>query len=114
MNKYMEKVLKRKMTLVETFLKEFCKVNGIAENELKDRLRIASYPTENSVLVVNADDVRDIKFGVKTSLKTENGKFFPSFEVCGEFLERKDEYPETAKLLENGGDTGNTATAPEK
>lgn len=107
--------LVQQKALVETFLFEFCKVNGIKEKELRHHLQVASCMEDNSLMAVNADDVRDVKFGVKLMVKTENGKFSAEFIPFGEYLDHTDMYPETTKLIEemkNGGNTrGNTAVA---
>lgn len=98
-------ILKRRVKLVETYLLEFCEVNGVQESEIKNHLAVASCVPDNSILVINSDDQRDIKFGVKLGV-TKDGS---SFEVFGEFLEHKDKFPKTVKLIEeNGGSTGNT------
>lgn len=97
-------ILKKQVKLVETYLLEFCEVNGIKENELKNHLVVASCVPDKSIMAINADDQRDVKFGAKL-----NGV---SIEVFGEFLECKDKFPKTAKLVEeNGGSTGDTAVA---
>lgn len=111
----MESFIKQQTNVLESFLNEFCKVNGIEETELKNHLSVASCPPDNSIMAVSADDPRDIKFGVKMNIKHEDGGFFPVFEVFGEYLECKDSYPETTALIDSikyGGDTGNTETAP--
>ena len=87
-----EKSIKEVTKLVETFLLEFCEVNGISENELKNHLVVRTSPADLSILVINVDDERDVKFGVKL-----NGS---SFEIFGEFLNCKDKFPKTAKLIE--------------
>lgn len=85
-------ILKRQVQFVETYLLEFCEVNGIKENELKNHLIVISCVPDKSIMVVNVDDQRDVKFGAKL-----NGV---SIEVFGEFLEHKDKFPKTAKLVE--------------
>lgn len=101
-------ILKKQIEFVETYLLEFCEVNGVQESELKNRLSVASCVPDNSIMVINSDDQRDIKFGVKLGV-TKDGS---SFEVFGEFLEHKDKFPKTAKLIEqNGGSAGNTMVA---
>lgn len=97
-------ILKKQVKLVETYLLEFCEVNGIKENELKNHLVVASCVPGNSIMVINLDDKRDIKFGVNWGAS--------SFEVFGEFLEHKDKFPKTIKLIEeNGGSTRNITLA---
>lgn len=96
-------ILKRQVKLVETYLLEFCEVNGIPESELKSHLVVASCVPDNFIMAIDADDQRDVKFGVKVSAG--------SFGIFGEFLDYKDKFPKTLKLIEeNGGNTGNTAT----
>lgn len=99
------------LAVLREFLTEFCCVNGIEEKELKTYLKVASCPSDNSIVVVNADDIRDIKFGVKLDIETKEGIFLPTYSYFGEFLDLKDKYPKTTKLLEdinNGGRTGDT------
>lgn len=106
-------VLKKQTSLIETFLFEFCKVNGIEENELSKHLQIAVCTGDKSVMAVNTDDIRDVKFGVKVNLESDKIKF----EVFGEYLEHKDKYPKTTKfaeVIENGGLAGNTEAASGK
>lgn len=93
-------ILKRQVNLVETYLLEFCEVNGIQESELKNHLLVASCVPDNSIMAINADDQRDVKFGVKLNVD--------SFEIFGEFLDCKDRFPKTLKLIEeNGTETRN-------
>lgn len=89
-------VLKKQTSLIETFLFEFCEVNGIEENELSKHLQIAVCTGDKSVMAVNTDDIRDVKFGVKVNLEPDKIKF----EVFGEYLDHKDKYPKTAKFAE--------------
>ena len=106
--------IKQQTAILESFLNEFCKVNGIKETELKNYLSVASCPPDDSVMVVNADDTRDIKFGIKMSITTKDGSFFLAFEVFGEYTDCKDSYPETTAFInsiKNGGDSGNTTVA---
>lgn len=106
---FMESFIKQQTAILESFLNEFCKVNGIKETELKNHLSVASCPPDHSIMAVNVDDTRDIKFGVKTNIKTKDGSFFPVFEVFGEYTDCKDNYPETTALItsiKNGGNSG--------
>ena len=93
--KIQDDILKKQMAFVETFLNEFCEVKGIKEAELKEHLQIATCVPDNSVMVVNVDDIRDVKFGVKLVAETDNIEF----EVFGEYLDQKDEYPKLWNLL---------------
>lgn len=95
-------ILKKQVKFVETYLLEFCEVNGVQESELKNHLVVASCVPDSSIMAINADDQRDVKFGVKSNTD--------SFEIFGEFLDCKDKFPKTLKLIEeNGGNTGDTA-----
>lgn len=98
--KISDNILRRRIKLVETYLLEFCEVNGVQESELKNHLVVASCMPDNCILVINSDDQRDVKFGVKLGA-TKDGI---SFEVFGEFLEHKDKFPKTAKLIEENGE----------
>lgn len=96
-------ILKKQVNLVETYLLEFCEVNGVQESELKNHLVVASCVPDNFIMAINADDQRDVKFGVKLNVD--------SFEIFGEFLDCKGKFPKTLKLIEeNGGNTGDIAT----
>ena len=110
------KMVKKQIKLVETYLLEFCEVNGIDERDIKDYLVVGVCPPDNMVAAVNVDDNRDVKFG--TRIKAFHGENpFDSMcqstiEVFGEYLEYKDKYPKTTKLIEsmgieNGRDAGN-------
>lgn len=108
-----EKIIEEQTNLIGVFLNEFCKVNDIKESELKNNLKVVSYPTDLSIMVVNVDDIRDVKFGVKGRVKTEKGSFLTYFDLFGEYLDYQDKYPETTKFiehLENEGNTGDTNT----
>ena len=96
------KEIDRQMLLVETFLMEFCKVKNVNEIDLGSHLRLRTFPMDNTIVVVG-DDGREI-FGVRTSIHTEDGAFTSTFEVFGEYLKRKQEYPETTRLIEDGGE----------
>lgn len=94
-------------TIVETFLEEFCAVMGVKKRSLRRLLHIVTCPSDNSILVVNSDDERDVKFGVKPIITTEENEFSIKFTVFGEYLTRKEDYPKTTKcIIENGGITG--------
>lgn len=93
-----DSIIKRQVKLVETFLFEFCEVNGIKESDLKNHLLIESCIPDNSIMVIDKDDQRDIKFGVRVNV---------SLEIFGEFLEHKDKFLKTAKMIEENGQTVN-------
>lgn len=96
------KALKVQMSLMETYLLEFCKVREIQESELKKYLTVLSCASDNSVMAINVDDQRDVKFGVRVNT-------FGVLEIFGEFLDEKEFFPKTVKLLnENGGIAGDT------
>lgn len=109
------KMLKKQIKLVETYLLEFCEVNGIEERDIKNYLVVGSCPPDNVIAAVNVDDNRDIKFGTRIKIVNGENPFDsmcqPMLEVFGEYLECKDKYPKTTKLIEsmgieNGRDTG--------
>lgn len=84
----MEKI--EKMTeLVGCFLLEFCKVEGVSEENLKNSVNVVSSPEDSSILVVNVDDNRDVKFGVTLG---------DNIETFGEYTEKKDIYQETSTM----------------
>lgn len=100
-----DNVIKEQLKLVETYLLEFCEVNGIPESELKNHLVVARYLSDNSVMAVNVDDQRDVKFGTRIKVLHEEKEPFDiefTFEigVFGEFLEHKDKFPKTLKRIE--------------
>ena len=90
--------LKRQVDIMKTYLYEFCEVNGIEESELKNYLTIVSCPSDFSIMAINVNDDRDIKFGIKSDMESENGTLF------GEFLLTKDKFPKTMNAYENGRD----------
>lgn len=105
-----DNVIKEQLKLVETYLLEFCEVNGIPESELKNHLVVTRYLSDNSVMAVNVDDQRDVKFGTRIKVfHEEKEPFDVKFEigVFGEFLEHKDKFPKTLKRIEENG--GNIA-----
>lgn len=99
------KIFEKQTALVETFLNEFCGVNELKEVDLKEHVQIVSCPSDNTLLVVNADDERDIKFGVRSNISISEANFLVNFEVFGEYLSHKEDYPQTTKLLDYGGTT---------
>ena len=108
-----DNVIKEQLKLVETYLLEFCEVNGIPESELKNHLVVARYLSDNSVMAVNVDDQRDVKFGTRIKVLHEEKEPFDieftfEIEIFGEFLEHKDKFPKTLKRIEENG--GNIAT----
>ena len=103
------KVIEQQISFVETFLGEFCKVNGIGANDLKRAIRVKAFPTDSTITVVDAENENDVKFGVKSHIAISEGKFMVNFEVFGEFIEHKDLYPNTTKQLSDGGNTGNSS-----
>lgn len=107
-----DNVIKEQLKLVETYLLEFCEVNGIPESELKNHLVVARYLSDNSVMAVNVDDQRDVKFGTRIKVLHEEKESFDieftfEIEIFGEFLEHKDKFPKTLKRIEENG--GNIA-----
>lgn len=100
-------VIDQQLSFVETFLREFCKVHNFGENELRQKIQVLTYPPEGTILVVDAENNKNVKFGITSHLKTSEKKFLVNFEVFGEFIHQKENYPETLKAL-NDGDTGNT------
>lgn len=89
--------VKEQVKLVETYLLEFCEVKEVRERELKNHLAVVSCVQDSSIMVINADDERDVKFGIKLHVG--------SFEIFGEFLDHKDSFPKTLKLIkENKGE----------
>lgn len=112
----MDKV-KIKTDLVESYLTELCKVNDIEESELQNYVQVKACIEDEAILVINADDDRDVKFGVTTK--------GDSLQIFGEITDREEEFQETVKLSElcaemlersnstkDGGVTGNTGIAP--
>lgn len=89
--------LRKQILLMETFLFEFCEVNGIVEEDLYKHLQVAVCTGDKSVMAVNADDIRDIKFCVKVDAVNEKGNLITKFDAYGEKL---DKYPKTFKLIE--------------
>lgn len=75
--------------LVGCFLLEFCNVNNITEDSLKDYVNVVSSPEDSSILVVNVDDKRDVKFGVTLGDK---------IETFGEYTKNKELYTETSSM----------------
>lgn len=90
-----EKSIREATKLVETFLLEFCEVNGISENELKNHLAVRTSPADLSILVINADDERDVKFGVK--IITDEGN--ETYDIFGEYTDMRENYPKTTKTI---------------
>ena len=104
------RVIEQQISFVEVFLGEFCKINAIGEDALKKTVKVKALPTDGTIMVVNADNEDDVKFGVKAHLGTSDGKFMVNFEVFGEFIHHKEMYPETTKQLSDGGNTGDSST----
>ena len=103
-----DSAIKKGINIVGNYLFEFCEVNDVQESELKNHLSVVSCVSDNSILVINSGDQKDIKFGIRLGETKNEG----SFDVFGEFLERKDNFPKTVKLIErNGGSTGNATVA---
>lgn len=90
-----EKSIKEVTKFVETFLFEFCEVNGISENELKNHLVVRTSPADLSILVINVDDERDVKFGVKITYDEEN----ETYDIFGEYTDMRESYPKTTKAI---------------
>lgn len=107
-----DNVIKEQLKLVETYLLEFCEVNGIPESELENHLVVARCLSDYSVMAVNVDDQRDVKFGTRIKVLHEEKESFDieftfEIEIFGEFLEHKDKFPKTLKRIEENG--GNIA-----
>lgn len=102
------KVINQQISFVEAFLREFCEVNNFSATDLRKAIQVKAFPTDSTIMVVSADNEEDVKFGVKSHLSTSEGKFLVNFEVFGEFIHQKDLYPNTTKLLSDGGNTRDT------
>ena len=90
-----EKIIRKATKFVETFLLEFCEVNGISENELKNHLLVRTSPADLSILVINVDDERDVKFGVRIPYDEEND----AYDIFGEYTGMRESYPKTTKTI---------------
>ena len=89
MNEDEMKKLEEMTELVGCYLMEFCDVNKISEESLKDHVNVVSSPEDSSILVVNVDDKRDVKFGVSLSEK---------IKTFGEYSDQKNIYTKTALM----------------
>lgn len=95
-------IAKKETKLLETYLLEYCEVNGVKETDLKELLAVGVFPQDNSTVVFNVNDKRDVKIGVKyySEYSPTRKAIVQGFTVSGEFMEEKDKYPKTAKYLE--------------
>lgn len=95
-------IAKIQTSIVECYLMEYCKVNGVKETDLSEKLNL--FTTKDCfVEVVSENNVLDVKIGVKHTCKDDEEKFI----IYGEYLSEVEKYPKTTKLLEKYG-TGNT------
>lgn len=93
--------LEKHVQLLETFLEEYK-----TTHDIKDVVVYSDY--QNCTLaVVNRDDERDVKFGVKWPFPYLIGSesvddfFNRPIEVYGEYMFEKDNYPKTTEFLES-------------
>lgn len=113
--------LDTQVRLVELFLSEFCQVNEIPVEHLPRHVKIGSCPADFSIVVMAADDMREVIFGVRmtTNCVTKNDQpmLVMHHEIYGEdYLNNKDKYPKTTKAItevhnETENCTGNTESA---
>lgn len=97
-----QEIAKTQTSLLEVYLLEWCEVNKVQESELRGLLKIGHYVADGMVAVINADDERDIKIGIKchSDVTPGVGEVKQWFEVFGEYIAEKDNYPKTTKFLE--------------
>lgn len=108
------KVFESQTLIVETFLMEFCRVNGIEESALNERLQIVACLADSSISVINVKESKNVEFEVKSVVDTSSRvSFSVRYEVTGEYLNHKEDYPETTKLLESYGGGNATTTSGE-
>lgn len=88
-----DEIAKRETELLETYLLEYCEINGVDEKELTGTLFVKYSAEDNSLMVVNKDDERDVKIGVQCF-------FGDLFGIFGEFAEESEKYPKTSDYLE--------------
>lgn len=88
-------IFEKQVSLIETYLSEFCEVNGISENGLKGKLKLISYPVDNTISVVDSDN--KVKFGVTVSTDIEKESII--FNVFGEYLANKESFPKTTNYI---------------
>ncbi len=95
------KSLEKHVQLLETFLEEY-----EATHTVKDVV-VYSDRKNNGLMVVNKDDERDVKFGVKLPIPCLIGAesvddfFNRPIEVYGEYMSERDKYPKTTAFLES-------------
>ena len=96
-----EKMGKTQSAIIEMYLGEFCKKNSITGEKLKERLVIAHDVAGQSIAIVNKDNSEDVKFGIKYHLGDFNNEVKLWYEIFGEFISQKEEWPLTAECLKN-------------
>ena len=78
---------------------EFCKVNKLKEKELNKYLNVVVDFYDNSIIIVNSDDIRDVKLGIVAKVKVQDKKFTPDIRVFGEYTMLQGAFPETENLI---------------
>lgn len=83
--------------LLETYLKEYCEVNGITEEDLKKDFQVATCPSDFSVVIESTKTPKMTLFGVRFKVELVPDKCY--FSVFGSFVQHKDKYPKTVALM---------------
>lgn len=91
-------------TAIDSYLREYCEVNGISETDLSSSVGIFTSRDPLIVAVVDVSHLEEGKLNVKFGF-TPNGE-----SVFGSYVNEMDKYPKTTKLLtEYGGKIGQTS-----
>jgi hypothetical protein len=87
-------------TLLETYLREYMTVNGVAEKELKTVISVERVIEDSKVQVVSIGENRVLmSITYKTDIFSYTEGVVSWFEIGGEYLTHRESYPITTALL---------------
>lgn len=80
--------------ILNSFLCEYCEVNGIKEDELKNHLEVVHNPLKG-ILLVREGDVEVLR-ETFSGLKQEEGNYSLNYDI---YLMDKEQYPKTLSFI---------------
>lgn len=101
---FVKRIAKAQSDIMEVYLKEYCEVNAIEENELKNHLQVIHRPEGIFVTALGSEE--DVEFGIRyvdsidLNEKKNIVKLTQFFTVVGKFL-TENKWQKTEEFLRN-------------
>lgn len=96
--KIAQEIIKNETALLEVFLMEYCKVQGLEEKDLRSNVQIVHYHSNHTVAIVSVENVEDVKLGIQYHSEMIKGECRQWIELYGAFISEKSKYPKTVEF----------------